>query len=231
MIGFYDYTVILTYLSAISASIGILVSTCGSGHPYAGVFFLLISGFCDAFDGKVARTKKRTERAKKFGIQIDSLADFAAFGLTPAIMVFSMMCHIDPHLIELFDKNINSTGKIIISILSFSVLMFYIIAALIRLAYYNVTEEERQSVESGNRKYYEGLPVTSSSLIFPALFIIQFFVKKNLTLIFLIVMLIIGFLFISKIKIPKPKMRGILIMVAIGLLEFTILVLIFTQTI
>ncbi len=57
MIGFYDYTVVLTYLSLLSAGAGILVSLSGMGHPYFGSFFLLFCGLCDAFDGKVARMK------------------------------------------------------------------------------------------------------------------------------------------------------------------------------
>ena len=63
MIGFYNYTVVLTYLSLLSASAGIVVSLGGLGHPYIGSFFLLFCGLCDAFDGKVARTKEdRTSR-------------------------------------------------------------------------------------------------------------------------------------------------------------------------
>ena len=81
MIGFYDYTVILTYLSILSGTTGIILCLNGIGHPYLGMFFLLFSGLCDTFDGKVARTKKnRTEKMKKFGIQIDSLSDLIAFG-------------------------------------------------------------------------------------------------------------------------------------------------------
>lgn len=79
MIGFYDYTVILTYLSILSGTTGIILCLNGVGHPYLGMFFLLFSGLCDTFDGKVARSKKdRTEQMKKFGIQIDSLSDLIA---------------------------------------------------------------------------------------------------------------------------------------------------------
>ena len=68
MIGYYDYTVILTYLSLLSSTTGIVVALAGPGHPYIGSFFLLLSGLCDAFDGKVARTKKtRTPEEKAFG--------------------------------------------------------------------------------------------------------------------------------------------------------------------
>ena len=74
LIGFYDYTVILTYLSLISAVGGIALVT--SGHPILATFCLLFSGLCDMFDGKVARSKKnRTAEEKSFGIQIDSLTD------------------------------------------------------------------------------------------------------------------------------------------------------------
>ena len=45
MIGFYDYTVILTYLSLMSGTIGIMLCLNGMGHPYLGMFFLLFSGF------------------------------------------------------------------------------------------------------------------------------------------------------------------------------------------
>ena len=85
MIGFYDYTVILTYLSLVSASCGIMVALSGSGHPYIGTFFLLFCGLCDAFDGKVARTKKnRSQEERSFGVQIDSLSEVVAFGVLPA---------------------------------------------------------------------------------------------------------------------------------------------------
>lgn len=92
MIGFYDYTVILTYLSLMSGTIGIMLCLNGMGHPYLGMFFLLFSGLCDTFDGKVARSKKdRTTQMKKFGIQIDSLSDLIAFGMLPACIGIAML--------------------------------------------------------------------------------------------------------------------------------------------
>ena len=55
MIGFYDYTVILTFASAISSVVGMGFAL--SGHFFAAIVCLLISGLCDLFDGMVARTK------------------------------------------------------------------------------------------------------------------------------------------------------------------------------
>ena len=80
LLGIFDYTVILTYMSLISAFAGMILS--GKGMNTAAVFCLLFCGVCDAFDGCVARTKKnRTEDEKVFGIQIDSLCDAVSFGV------------------------------------------------------------------------------------------------------------------------------------------------------
>ena len=92
MIGVYDYTVVLTYLSLISGLIGIIACLHGIGHPFVGIFFLLLSGLCDTFDGRVARRKQdRTELEKSYGIQIDSLADLVAFGVLPGCIGIAML--------------------------------------------------------------------------------------------------------------------------------------------
>ena len=56
MIGFYDYTVVVTYISLISSIMGMFFAIDGK-LPLA-VFCLAFSGLCDMFDGKIARTKK-----------------------------------------------------------------------------------------------------------------------------------------------------------------------------
>ena len=71
MLGVYDYTVVLTYVSLMVSIGGMMFAV--NGHLHLGVMCLAISGLCDMFDGKIARTKKnRTEVEKRFGIQIDS---------------------------------------------------------------------------------------------------------------------------------------------------------------
>lgn len=223
MIGVYDYTVLLTYLSALSAGIGIIVSLNGTGHPYYGTFFLLISGLCDAFDGRVARKKKnRTELEKKFGIQIDSLSDLLAFGVLPACIANAMI-RVSPRLPEIPRFKTQTKVEFRIALLLFAVILIYILAALIRLAYFNVTEEERQNKETGCRKYYEGLPVTSASLIFPTIMLIQYIGPKDITAIYFIVMFLMSIAFVSRIRIPKPQFKGIMTLIGIGLVEFIVL--------
>ena len=89
LIGVYDYTVILTYMSLVSAVIGMVLAS--NGRLTAAVICLVASGVCDMFDGMVARTKKnRTEDEKAFGIQLDSLCDVISFGVFPAFLCYCL---------------------------------------------------------------------------------------------------------------------------------------------
>ena len=148
LIGVYDYTVILTYLSLFSAVFGMIRASQG-GFTLA-VVCLFFSGFCDAFDGIVARSKKdRTEDEKAFGIQLDSLCDVIAFGVFPAFLCYFM--GVD-------------------GILGLLLAFFFSMCAVARLAFFNVLEAKRQKTEGGCNKTYRGLPVTSISLIFPVVY-------------------------------------------------------------
>ena len=223
MIGGFDYTDWLTYLSLIFGVLGIMVSLQQTGHPYIGVFFLLLCGLCDAFDGKVARTKKdRSEFAKIFGIQIDSLADLVSFGVLPAC-IGNAMIRVCPTISEVPDWYRNGRPAFPGVLLLYLIMVLYALAALIRLAYFNVTEEERSRVESGNRVYYTGLPVTSAALIFPTVLLFQHLIPKDITLVYFGVMLLTGFLFLAKCKVRKPGLGGVLAMVAVGFAEFVLL--------
>ena len=223
MIGVFDYTVLLTYLSLISATLGIVVSLQQTGHPYIGVFFLMLCGLCDAFDGKVARTKKnRTDFQKKFGVQIDSLSDLVAFGVLPAC-IGNAMIRVCSTISEI--PSLHKEGHLAFpyEILLYIIMILYVLAAMIRLAYFNVTEEERQQTESGGRTHFTGLPVTSAALIYPTVLLFQYLIPKDITLVYFGVMTLTAFLFVSKMQVKKPGLRGILIMVGIGVLEFIVL--------
>ena len=183
MIGFYDYTVIMTYISVVSSMIGIFCAV--TDHISAAVCCLAFSGLCDMFDGKIARTKKnRTEEEKCFGIQIDSLADIVCFGILPIVLGFKLgMYHI----------------------YGIAILLFYGLAGLIRLAYFNVM------------KYYQGLPITSMSVILPLLFVVSLLFPeyKWFVVILHIAMLAVGLLFILDFKFRKPTNRELVIIVAV----------------
>ena len=188
LIGVYDYTVILTYLSLFSAVSGMILASEGSFT--AAILCLLASGICDAFDGMVARTKRnRTEDEKAFGIQLDSLCDVVSFGVFPAFL-----CHcmgVDGIL-----------GRICV--------LAYCMCAVARLAFFNVIEGKRQKTETGCNKTYRGLPVTSISIIFPVLYLFRFAVSPVVFEILLHVMLaVVAFLFVLDFSVKKLDLQKI----------------------
>ena len=146
MIGVYNYSVILTYLGVGLSLFGITQAL--SGNFDIAILCLALAGACDTFDGKVARSmKNRTEEQIIFGIQIDSLCDAICFGVTPAIIAYSL--------------GLNSTFGIIVEIV-------FVLCGVIRLAYFNVLEELKHlHPENSEAKCYHGLPITSIAIIFP----------------------------------------------------------------
>jgi len=194
LIGFYDYTVILTYLSLILAVYGMTQAI--HGDYKEAIFCLAFAGICDAFDGRVARSKKdRTEDGKAFGIQLDSLCDVISFGVFPALICYLMGVR-------------GTLGLIIV--------FFYCMCAVIRLAFFNVLEAKRQQTEGGSNKTYRGLPVTSMAFILPLMFWLQFVMPDTAFIVLLHVLLAaVGFLFVLDFPMKKPSMKQILIMVCV----------------
>ena len=188
-IGVYDYTVILTHLSLLSAVSGMILAA--GGRFGAAIFCLFFSGFCDAFDGIVARSKKnRTEEEKSFGIQLDSLCDVVSFGVFPAFLCHQMGVRGPVGLVCVFG---------------------YSLCALIRLAFFNVMEEKRQKTEGGCNKTYRGLPVTSISIIFPLIYLLRSAMPDGVFPVVLHIMLALtGFLFILDFSVKKPDWLGLL---------------------
>lgn len=193
MLGFYDYTVILTYLSLCSSMLGMFCAF--SGHLHLAITCLAVSGLLDTFDGKVARTKKnRTEDEKRFGIQIDSLCDIVCFGVFPTIICYFTGMR-DP--------------------LGILILIFYCLAGLIRLAYFNVMEERRQQETAENRKYYQGLPITTIAVILPLAYVSSFLYPQYFVTVLHAMMLLTGVLFIIRFRVRKPTNKEIALLIGI----------------
>ncbi|MCI8511286.1 MAG: hypothetical protein HFE83_04735 [Lachnospiraceae bacterium] len=191
ILGFYGYWVILTYLSVIFAAAGIFSAL--NGDIKTAVICLMGSGVCDMFDGSVARLADRTEREKAFGIQIDSLADITGFGILPSVIGYAI-----------FASQPASPGHTAAPILGAACL--YILAALIRLAYYNVTEAELQSRDE-KRQYYEGLPVTSAALIIPVVYYVCICCHFPISRIYNKLLLLLSLAFVLRLQVPKLKLR------------------------
>lgn len=203
MIGFYNYTVILTYVSLLISAVGIGFAV--TGDPFTALLCLLASGICDMFDGKIARTRKKsTEEEKRFGIQLDSLCDIVCFGVLPASVAVSMTAGA-----ALCDR-----------IAVWAVSGLYILCALIRLAYFNVTEETRQATEGGRRTHFMGVPVTTAAVIFPLTYALSVLAPAPVApWLYPALILITAVAFITPVKVRKPHTVGLVILGLIGLLE------------
>lgn len=201
MVGFYNYTVILTYIGVVSAIAGI--GFCVAGKPQLAIVCLLISGFCDLFDGSIAKTRKRSEPEKKFGIQIDSLADLVCFGVLPVAIGFSL--------------GLSRWYEV-------AVLALYTLAALIRLAYYNVTEDELQINQRTQRVAYDGLPVTTASLLIPFIYVFEPLLDARFPHLYMAWLLIVAAAFVTRIKIRKLGMKGMIVAAILGVLVLAALI-------
>lgn len=206
-VGYYNPSVILTYIGVICGFVSMYLST-KYEFRYA-IFFLMLAGLCDMFDGAVARMVKRNESEKKFGIQLDSLCDLVSFGVTPAMIAF--------HLYEGHEHEI--IGLICGLLLT--------ICGVIRLAYFNVMEEERQEKTTERRTFYQGLPITCSAISVPVGYIVGKLLPEGmLPYFFSGFMVFTAFLHIYNIKFAKVHGKGTIVMIlaALGLFAGVLLV-------
>ena len=82
--GVYLAPNLITTLSLLSGFFSILSST--KGHFYKASLAIFLSAILDGADGRVARM---LNAQSPFGEQYDSLADMLAFGVAPAILIYS----------------------------------------------------------------------------------------------------------------------------------------------
>jgi CDP-diacylglycerol---serine O-phosphatidyltransferase len=115
------------FLSIISAA---------EGDPTQAAWFVILAGFMDALDGKVARFSKA---ASAFGKELDSLADMISFGVAPAFLIYTF--------------KLNVLGK-----WGWIIGMVYISASAFRLARFNLL------AQSEEKKNFMGLPVPAAGI-------------------------------------------------------------------
>ncbi|MFC4892463.1 CDP-alcohol phosphatidyltransferase family protein [Pseudofrancisella aestuarii] len=139
---FTSASLLFAFLAIVSAFHGMFVSCAG---------YMLLSGFADAFDGRVARL---THTQTAFGAAFDSLADVVSFGATPALVMYFWAL-----------KDLGNLGA--------AIAFLYLLAVAVRLAKFDtqlhvVDLTEDKIVE--RKLYFYGMPcpagaVTISGLI------------------------------------------------------------------
>lgn len=153
-------------------------------HYYVlSCWLILAAAVLDLLDGLVARLT-RTESL--FGAQLDSLADVVAFGVAPAVLIYTRMSNIDSLPIA------ESTA------------MIYAVCGALRLARFNV---QKTKVE---KKSFTGLPIPAAAGMVISSFL--FFQridpewdKKFILILLPVIMIGLSFLMVSTINYPSFK--------------------------
>jgi CDP-diacylglycerol--serine O-phosphatidyltransferase len=107
---------------------------------------IIIASVFDGLDGWVARL---TSSTTKFGIELDSLSDLVAFGVAPAVMVYSW--------------SLQTYGRI-----GWAVSFLFVACGALRLARYNV------QMGSAEKKYFTGLPIPAAAGVLASTVIFHF---------------------------------------------------------
>ncbi len=192
----FDLPNIVTLFGLLSALLGVCAAI--KGNLYTAAVFGAWSVVFDWLDGLVAsKIKNRTDTHRAFGAQLDSLIDMVSFGVLPAIILLRYSNY-NPWFIP---------GAFAI-----------ISACAIRLSYFNI-------YGLTNGKSYTGLAVDYNGLIVSLFFLIEsFFDSGPLPEILYILMILVVYLNLSSIQIPKfPK--TILIGIIVYVISLTILLL------
>lgn len=181
-IGKWNKSVLLTYIGLAVSILGIYICFSNNENNInIAISCLIIAGICDLFDGAIARKCKRTEEEKNFGVELDSLVDAIDFIALPISIFLKLGMNNWYH---------------------FLIITLFAICGIARLAYFNIRVEDN----SKPTKYYLGLPVTYTALIFPVFYLLKYILQLNIfSIIYTMLIAIVALLNIINIKIIKPK--------------------------
>ena len=126
------------------------------------------------------------------------------FGVLPAAIVFAA-----------------AHGRAVAAVVS----GLYVLCALIRLAWFNVDEEERQDTAAGGRTQYLGLPVTTVALFLPTLLGLARLASWHLGALGAGLLAVMAVAFLLPFKLAKPGLAGKLVMLLIGCTELVVVLL------
>jgi len=132
---------LLTY-GSLAASIGAMAAAGMPGGSARAGILLASAALADTFDGRFARSFERTERQRAIGRELDSLIDIVAFGVTPVVVM----------------GTVSAAGDLRRMPLWWIAAFFYVLAAALRLSFYNVEENDAGFV---------GLPAPVAGLVWP----------------------------------------------------------------
>jgi CDP-diacylglycerol--serine O-phosphatidyltransferase len=146
------------------------------GNYYMAAVLILIAGFIDGVDGRVARM---TNSTSEFGKEYDSLSDVIAFGVSPAIMAYLWQ--------------LNQYGRF-----GFIACFLFVACGALRLARFNTDT-------SHNLTTFTGLPIPIAAAAVTSVVLLSKVVGSIPSLAVLGGMYILSFMMVSTIRFPSFK--------------------------
>jgi CDP-diacylglycerol--serine O-phosphatidyltransferase len=108
---------------------------------YVGaVYLILLACILDGLDGRIARYMKSESQ---LGAELDSLADFANFGIAPALVIYAWAL-----------QDLKRAGWIAV--------LFFAVCCVMRLARFNV---DNKSELEGSGEYFTGVPAPAGAML------------------------------------------------------------------
>lgn len=195
----------LITIGAISAGLT-AVRFAFEGNFVLAAQLIVVACVLDGLDGRVARLMKTQS---KLGAELDSLSDFANFGVAPALVLYSWAL-----------QDMNSPGWIAV--------LFFAVCCALRLARFNVSSK---SEEETNSEFFVGVPAPAGALLVLLPIFLSFLGFESLRSMGILIaayMVLIGLLFISqiptysfkKVTVYRRSIKFILIGFAIALAIF-----------
>ncbi len=176
--GIYLLPSLCTTASMFCAFFSILKSIAGDYRSAA--IFIFVSGLFDMTDGRLARM---TRTQSEFGREYDSLVDMAAFGLAPAILIYTW-------------------GVSSFKPFGWLFAFLYFACASLRLARFNV------QVDSVEKKKFQGLPTPPAAGLLASLVVFyqEYFGKAHTkSYVALGLLLVLALLMVSNIRYRSFK--------------------------
>ena len=181
--SFYILPNLFTTASLFAGFLSLLWATAGRWEDSA--LAILFSALMDGLDGRVARL---TNTASEFGVQYDSLADLAAFGVAPAFMMFQY--------------SLNTFNR-----LGIAVCFLFAVCGALRLARFNV------STPMADKRFFTGLPIPAGGCALACLVLftpsLPESLQQGMPLISLVCTACIAFLMVSHIRYAAFKELGV----------------------
>jgi CDP-diacylglycerol--serine O-phosphatidyltransferase len=204
---FTSGNIFLGFLSLMQSFQGATVASSGNlgWNPHFALAAKAL-GFAIFFDGLDGRIARMTNTTSDFGRELDSLADFIAFGIAPAMLAFVWGVRY-----VALPANSPPEGHLIRA--GYMVVFLYLLCGAVRLARFNVqTNPIPKNPGRPDRKYFVGMPSPAAAALIASIVFFEPSPVRSFafSIFWLVVVGVTGLLMVSTWRYPSFKQVTVL---------------------